>query len=191
MKNQTTKEITKSKNRTVSVPALVTLDAPPTPTESGRPQKLASRAAVPAPLALRTACTTRLLPLVLLLTLPAVVQAQFTYTTNNGTITITGYNCSGGVVTIPSTITGLPVTSIGDGAFYNCKSLTIVTIPTSVTNIGYGAFQQCTSLTGVTIPDSVISIGNAAFYSAPVWPASRSAMESPASGATFSTGAQA
>ena len=39
----------------------------------------------------RTACVTSLLPLLLLLTLPAVVQAQFNYTTNNGTITITGY----------------------------------------------------------------------------------------------------
>jgi hypothetical protein len=32
-----------------------------------------------------------LLPLLLLLAPPAVVQAQFTFTTNNGTITITGY----------------------------------------------------------------------------------------------------
>jgi len=32
--------------------------------------------------ALRTACAARLLPLLLLLVLPAVVQAQFTYTTN-------------------------------------------------------------------------------------------------------------
>ena len=182
----------KNKNRIGSALALIALGAP-TLTQSGHPQELASRAGMPAWLRLRTAWTTRLvqLPLLLLLTLPVVAQTQYTYTTNNGTITITGYNCSGAVVTIPSTITGLPVTSIGDGAFYNCKSLTIVTIPTSVTNIGYGAFQQCTSLTGVTIPDSVISIGNAAFYSAPVWPASRSAMESPASGATFSTGAQA
>jgi len=37
---------------------------------------------------LRTARAARLL---LLLTLPAVVQAQFTFTTNNGAITITGY----------------------------------------------------------------------------------------------------
>ena len=89
---------------------------------------------------LRTACATRLLPLLLLLALPAVVQAQFTYTTNNGTITITGYTGSGGAVTIPSTINGLPVTSIGDYAFYNCTSLTSVTIPNSVTSIGDEAF---------------------------------------------------
>lgn len=48
---------------------------------------------------------------------PATAQPQYTYTTNNGTITITGYDCSGAVVSIPSTITGLPVTSIVDGAF--------------------------------------------------------------------------
>jgi nicotinamide mononucleotide (NMN) deamidase PncC len=34
--------------------------------------------------------------LLLLLTLPAVVQAQFTFTTNNGAITITGYTGPGG-----------------------------------------------------------------------------------------------
>ncbi len=70
---------------------------------------------------LRTACAVTLLPL-LLLTLPAVVQAQFNYTTNNGTITITKYTGSGGDVTIPDTINGLPVTSIGDGAFSRCDA---------------------------------------------------------------------
>jgi hypothetical protein len=35
-------------------------------------------------------CLRRLLPLLLLVTVPAVVQAQFTFTTNNGAITITG-----------------------------------------------------------------------------------------------------
>jgi hypothetical protein len=97
--------------------------------------------------------------------LPAVVQAQFNYTNTNGTITITGYTGPGGAVTIPSTINGLPVTSIGDWAFGGCNSLTSVTIPNSVTSIGDGAFFDCTSLTSVTIPDSVTSIGAGAFDS--------------------------
>jgi hypothetical protein len=63
---------------------------------------------------LRTACTTSLLPLLLLLALPAAVQAQFNYTINNGTITITGYAGPGGSVAIPDKIPdtpyGLPVT---------------------------------------------------------------------------------
>ena len=82
---------------------------------------------------LTTAWTTKLLPLLLLLTLPPRVQAQFNYTTNNGTITITGYTGSGGAVTIPDripdTTNGLPVTSIGSSAFFDCTSLTSVTIP--------------------------------------------------------------
>ena len=55
------------------------------------------------------------------------------------------------------------VTSIGDGAFYICCSLTSVTIPNSVTNIGDYAFSGCSGLTSVTIPDSVTSIREYAF----------------------------
>ncbi len=99
----------------------------------------------------RTACAANLRPLLLLLLLPAAVQAQYTYTTDNGTITITGYTGPGGDVTIPSTVNGLPVTSIGNYAFYNNTSMTSVTIPDSVTYIGYSAFWDCFSLTSVRI----------------------------------------
>jgi hypothetical protein len=114
-------------------------------------------------------------------------EEQFTYTTNNGTITITGYTGPGGDVIIPDTINGLPVTAIGDQAFawrqglasvtipnsvlrieryafYNCNFLTNVTIGSSVSNIGSYAFDTCVGLTSLTIPDSVISIGDSAFF---------------------------
>ncbi len=116
---------------------------------------------------LTTACAKRLLPLLLLLALPGAVRAQFSCTTNNGTLTITGYTGPGGAVTIPSTINGLPVTSIGADAFWFCTSLTSVTIPSSVATIGDGAFFGCSSLTNVTIPNSVTSIGAAAFCECP------------------------
>ena len=110
----------------------------------------------------RAAATGRLL-LLLLLTLPIVVQAEFTFTTNNGAITITKYTGPGGAVVIPSTINGLPVTSIGDSAFISCTGLTSVTIGNSVTSIGIEAFGMCTNLTSVTIPNSVTYIGCDAF----------------------------
>ena len=47
--------------------------------------------------------------------------------------------------------------------FKGCKSLTSVTIPTSVTSIEDDAFSGCIGLTSITIPNSVTSIGNNAF----------------------------
>ena len=46
------------------------------------------------------------------------------------------------------------VTSIGDGAFFWCESLTSIQIPNSVTSIGACAFCGCTSLTSIEIPNS-------------------------------------
>ena len=88
---------------------------------------------------LRTACATKILPLLMLM-LPAAVQAQFNYTTNDGTITITKYTGSGGAVDIPRETNGLPVTGIGYRAFAQCTNVTSVTIPNSVTNIKEGTF---------------------------------------------------
>ncbi len=68
-----------------------------------------------------------------------------------------------GDVTIPSSVYGYSVTSIGDCAFTECPDLTSVTIPVSVTSIGDAAFCYCHGLTSVTIPASVISIGAGAF----------------------------
>ena len=55
------------------------------------------------------------------------------------------------------------VTSIGDSAFEGCNSLGSLVIPNSVTNIGKGAFKWCKSLAEVVIPNSVTNIGEFAF----------------------------
>ena len=107
-----------------------------------------------------------LLQTILLVTLlwmrPAAVEAQFTYATNNGTITIMQYTGSGGAVTVPNMTNGLLVTSITNNAFMD-TGVASVTIPNSVTNIGAEAFSDCGSLTNALIGSSVQSIGRNAF----------------------------
>ena len=72
-----------------------------------------------------------------------------------------------GSITIQETVdyqdVSYSVTSICNSAFYECFSLSSVTIPNSVTSIGSNAFGVCTALTSITIPNSVTSIGDAAF----------------------------
>jgi hypothetical protein len=70
----------------------------------------------------------------MLLTTPPAVTAQWIYSSDGSAITIHGYTGPGGGVTIPDTINGLPVTTLGDYAFQYQTSLTSVTIPGSVTD---------------------------------------------------------
>jgi hypothetical protein len=98
------------------------------------------------------------------LALDAAQFGDFTYESDGTNITITGYTGPGGHVAIPDTIAGLPVTTIWEGAFHDCTSLTSVTIPDSVSSIGFGTFYCCSSLTSVTIPNSVTNIGGLAFF---------------------------
>ncbi len=97
--------------------------------------------------------------LVLLLALPATLLAQYNYTTNHGSITITQYTGSGGAVTIPDFINGLKVTGIGSAAFYQVTGLTSITLGSNVTTIADNAFFQCYNLASATIPAGVTNIG--------------------------------
>lgn len=55
---------------------------------------------------------------------------------DDGTVEITGYTGSATELIIPSELDGYTVKSIGYEAFYDCTSLTCITIPDSVTSRG-------------------------------------------------------
>jgi hypothetical protein len=88
------------------------------------------------------------------------------YTLNSDGVS---YSCTGiGTFTgtdvvIASECNGLPVTMVGDRAFFRCETLVSVTLPDSITRIEERAFSDCTSLIGITIPYSVTQTGIAVF----------------------------
>ena len=78
-------------------------------------------------------------------------------------VTSIGNGAFGGCFSLSTIMIPDRVTSIGDGAFYGCDSLSSIVIPDSVTSIGNSSFSYCTSLRSIVIPDSVTSIGTHAF----------------------------
>src|SRR5215831_10923196 len=88
---------------------------------------------------------------------------DYSYVTNDATITITGYSGPGGAIAIPSTINGLPVIAIGSWAFLSSTGLTSLDIPSTVIDIGDHAFYSCTGLNSLKLPDSLTNISTSAF----------------------------
>ena len=106
-----------------------------------------------------------LLALALVLTLPGLALAQFTYITNeDDTITITGYSGPGGDVLVPGIITGLPVSTIGSNAFLGRTDVTGVTLPETLTSLSDWAFAGC-GLTRLVLPNSLTNIQDASHIS--------------------------
>lgn len=88
--------------------------------------------------------------------------------TNPPQVEVHDANLSITTANIPETVTynetTYSVTSIEEWAFYNCSSLTSVTIANSVISIGNNAFYNCRSLTYISIGNSLTYIGYDAFY---------------------------
>ncbi len=64
---------------------------------------------------------------------------------------------------IPATYKGLPVTAIGEEAFYYHSTLQTVSIPSGVTRIEKNAFCGCYELLEVTLPSGLVYMGERAF----------------------------
>lgn len=79
--------------------------------------------------------------------------------TGSGSTTINGsfYNCR----SLTSVTLGDCVKSIG--SFYGCSSLPSITIPSGVTTIGSNCFGYCRSLETINLPSGITSIGSSAF----------------------------
>ena len=96
-------------------------------------------------------------------------QTPGTYTvalTDDSTgVVITAYNGNAAQLGIPSTLEGLPVKAIGNGAFQNKTTIRNLVIPKGITEIGNDAFQGCRNMAAVTLPDTVKIIGDRAFDS--------------------------
>ena len=103
----------------------------------------------------------------LLLASISAVQAQLTFITNNGAITITGFSGGSlGTLVVPSTTNGFPVTSIGanysGGGSLGYYQFSRVILPNSITNIGNSAFSGSVA-TNIILGNGVLHFGNHAF----------------------------
>ena len=66
-------------------------------------------------------------------------------------------------ITVPQTIYGIEIASIGNSAFANQTDITSITLPYTVERIGNSAFYGCGNLSMITVLYNVTSIGNNAF----------------------------
>ena len=87
---------------------------------------------------------------------------DFQFYTSDGIHSLGTYMGNDAEIVLPDSYNGENY-KIGNCAFYNCSSLTSITIPESVTSIGDDAFYGCSSLYSVTIGSGVQSIGSNAF----------------------------
>lgn len=92
------------------------------------------------------------------------LQLEYAYL-EDGTVEITKFVSSTSTdIEFPSKIDGKDVTSIGDYAFWECESLTNITIPDGVTSIGEDAFAWCENLSQIKLSNNLTKIEKTLFY---------------------------
>ncbi len=92
-------------------------------------------------------------------------SGDYKYTLDSaGNAVISGYVGSDTEITIPGTIDGYKVKSVGGSAFSRNKTLVSVSFHENITSIDSNAFYNCTALKNVTFHDGIKEIGYQAFY---------------------------
>ncbi|MBR5156153.1 MAG: leucine-rich repeat domain-containing protein [Clostridia bacterium] len=95
----------------------------------------------------------------------AVKEGVFYYTISFDEAILTDVDTSAsGIITVPDSFGGYPLTEIGNSAFMDCTLVTDVLIPEGVIKIRDYAFRNCSALKNVTIPETVESLGGYAFF---------------------------
>ncbi|MBQ2925820.1 MAG: leucine-rich repeat domain-containing protein, partial [Ruminiclostridium sp.] len=96
----------------------------------------------------------------------ALSDGEYEYTLQNNEVRLDKYIGSGGDITIPTAIRGIPVTAIGDRCFAYTDDVTSIYVPGTVREIGIQAFaqtDQAPTLKKVVIAEGANKIGDMAF----------------------------
>ena len=95
----------------------------------------------------------------------AANEGPFVYEISNGEVITTKCDPTvSGDLIIPDTLGGMPVTAIGDRAFYYCSEITSVTMSEDIRYIGKGAFAYCGALSKIYLPTEITEIADETFY---------------------------
>ena len=87
------------------------------------------------------------------------VSGDYEYTVlDDGTARIAKYNGSASELVIPTELDGKTVSAIGQMSFEKCKSITSLTIPSSIKTIGKNAFRYCENLKNLTLSEGLEAI---------------------------------
>ena len=87
---------------------------------------------------------------------------ELTFTQVDDHLELSKYEGEDWTVAIPTEVDGMPVTSIGNGAFYGCGYLDELVVPEGITSIGQRAFAR-TGVYSISLPASLTHIAPAAF----------------------------
>ena len=96
--------------------------------------------------------------------LSGVTEDGFSWSKQYNTMSVTGYVGTEVDLVIPSEIDGYLVTSIGERAFQDNKSLRSVVLPGTVTQLMKYSFYGCEALESITLPEGLVSINLGALY---------------------------